>query len=57
MPDGASVVGERLVFGRGLRMDDSGLYECVVQNAVGVAKAEFMLTLTGECTLEHFVSG
>ncbi|KAF1384089.1 hypothetical protein PFLUV_G00138660 [Perca fluviatilis] len=46
LPDGASVVGERLVFGRGLRMDDSGLYECVVQNAVGVAKAEFMLTLT-----------
>lgn len=46
MPDGTSVVGGKLVFGRPLRSNDSGLYECVVKNKVGAAKAEHMLTLT-----------
>ncbi|XP_041805930.1 nectin-4 isoform X1 [Chelmon rostratus] len=46
LPDGASVVGEKLVFGRPLRMNDSGVYECVVKNNVGVGKTEYMLTVT-----------
>lgn len=49
MPDGVSVVGEKLVFGRALRMNDSGVYECVVKNNVGVGKTEYMLTITGKC--------
>lgn len=46
LPDGVSVVGEKLVFGRALRMNDSGVYECVVKNNVGVGKTEYMLTIT-----------
>ncbi|XP_023280206.1 nectin-4-like [Seriola lalandi dorsalis] len=46
LPDGVSVVGGKLVFGRVLRMNDSGVYECVVKNNVGVGKAEYTLTLT-----------
>lgn len=49
MPDGVSVVGGKLVFGRTLRMNDSGVYECVVKNSVGVGKTDYMLTVTGEC--------
>lgn len=49
LPDGVSVVGERLVFGRALRMNDSGEYKCVVKNNVGAAKAEYTLTLSGGC--------
>ncbi|CAJ1072862.1 nectin-4 isoform X3 [Xyrichtys novacula] len=47
LPDGAYASGERLVFGRALRMNDSGVYECVVRNDVGVGKAEHILTVTG----------
>ncbi|KAM9322130.1 nectin-4-like isoform 2-T2 [Pholidichthys leucotaenia] len=43
LPDGASVVGGRLIFGRALHLNDSGVYECVVSNAVGVGKAEYTL--------------
>ncbi|XP_059200958.1 nectin-4 isoform X2 [Centropristis striata] len=46
LPDGTSVVGGKLVFGRTLRMNDSAVYECVVKNDVGVGKAEYMLTVT-----------
>ncbi|KAG7220849.1 hypothetical protein INR49_031301, partial [Caranx melampygus] len=46
LPDGVSVVGERLVFGRALRTNDSGEYKCVVKNNVGVARAEYTLTLS-----------
>ncbi|XP_039999033.1 nectin-4 [Xiphias gladius] len=45
LPDGVSVVGGRLAFGRALRMNDSGVYECVVRNNVGVGKTEYTLTL------------
>lgn len=48
LPDGASVVGGKLVFGRALRMNDSGVYECVVKNGVGVAKTEYTLTVAGK---------
>ncbi|XP_074544021.1 nectin-4 isoform X2 [Halichoeres trimaculatus] len=46
LPDGTSVIGERLVFGRALRLNDSGVYECVVRNTVGVGQTEYMLTVT-----------
>lgn len=46
LPDGTSVVGGKLVFGRTLRMNDSGVFECVVKNNVGVGKTEYMLTVT-----------
>ncbi|XP_010788139.1 uncharacterized protein isoform X2 [Notothenia coriiceps] len=40
------MVGEKLVFGRALRMNDSGVYECVVRNEVGAGAAEFTVTVT-----------
>ncbi|XP_071347074.1 nectin-4 isoform X2 [Trachinotus anak] len=46
LPDGVSVDGGKLVFGRALRMNDSGVYECVVRNNVGVGKAEYILGLS-----------
>lgn len=49
MPDGTSVVGGKLAFGRPLRLNDSGVYECVVKNSVGVGKTEHMLTVAGKC--------
>lgn len=53
LPDGVSVVGGTLAFGRALRMNDSGVYECVVKNNVGAGKAEYTLTVTGECKELH----
>lgn len=44
LPDGTSVIGGKLLFGRALRMNDSGVYECVVKNSVGVGKMEYILT-------------
>lgn len=49
LPDGASAVGGKLVFGRPLRLNDSGVFECVVKSSVGVGKAEYTLAITGEC--------
>ncbi|XP_033507355.1 nectin-4 isoform X1 [Epinephelus lanceolatus] len=46
LPDGTSVVGGKLIFGRALRLNDSGVYECVVKNNVGVGKTDYMLTVT-----------
>ncbi|XP_074508195.1 nectin-4 isoform X1 [Sebastes fasciatus] len=46
LPDEASVVGGNLVFGRALRRNDTGVYECVVKNDVGVGKADYTLTVT-----------
>ncbi|XP_069367035.1 nectin-4 isoform X2 [Paralichthys olivaceus] len=43
LPDGVSVVGGKLVFGRTLRSNDTGVYECVAVNIVGVGKAEYSL--------------
>lgn len=48
LPDGTSVVGEKLIFGRPLRLNDSGLYECVVKNKLGFGKTEYMMTISGE---------
>nr|XP_046264597.1 nectin-4 isoform X2 [Scatophagus argus] len=45
LPDGVSVVGDKLVFGRPLRLSDSGVYQCVATNNVGVGKTEYMLTV------------
>uniref|UniRef100_A0A8D3AD79 Nectin cell adhesion molecule 4b n=1 Tax=Scophthalmus maximus TaxID=52904 RepID=A0A8D3AD79_SCOMX len=48
LPDGVSTVGGKLVFGRAVRLNDSGVYECVVENNVGVGKTEIALTVTGK---------
>ncbi|XP_068196012.1 nectin-4 isoform X2 [Antennarius striatus] len=48
LPDGVSAVGGKLVFGRPLRLNDSGLFECAVKNGVGVAKAEYELNIATE---------
>uniref|UniRef100_A0A3Q3EHQ5 Nectin cell adhesion molecule 4b n=1 Tax=Labrus bergylta TaxID=56723 RepID=A0A3Q3EHQ5_9LABR len=40
LPDGVSVIGGRLVFGRALLLNDSGVYECVARNNVGKGKTE-----------------
>ncbi|KAM6919205.1 nectin-4 [Xenentodon cancila] len=45
LPDGVSVNEEKLVFGRALHMNDSGVYQCVVINSLGVGKAEFDLNI------------
>ncbi|KAM6990615.1 nectin-4 [Tautogolabrus adspersus] len=46
LPDGVSVIGGRLVFGRALLMNDSGVYECVAKNNVGIGRTEYPLTVT-----------
>lgn len=48
LPDGASVIGGKLVFGRALHANDSGVYECIVKNTVGVGKNEYFITITGK---------
>lgn len=48
LPDRTSVVREKLIFGRPLRLNDSGLYECVVKNNLGFGKTEYMMTISGE---------
>ncbi|XP_071777714.2 nectin-4 isoform X1 [Centroberyx gerrardi] len=45
LPDGASVIGGKLVFGRALLRNDSGVYECVVKNNVGAGRTEYTLTV------------
>ncbi|XP_005796659.1 nectin-4-like isoform X1 [Xiphophorus maculatus] len=47
LPDGVSVDGEKLVFGRPVQLNDSGTYECTVKNAVGSGKTEFTLVISG----------
>lgn len=49
-PDGAAAIGRKLVFGRPIRMNDSGEYECVVKNKVGVVKADYVLPVKGRIT-------
>uniref|UniRef100_A0A3Q3DYY0 Nectin cell adhesion molecule 4b n=1 Tax=Hippocampus comes TaxID=109280 RepID=A0A3Q3DYY0_HIPCM len=46
LPDGVTASGGRVTFGRALHLDDSGLYQCVVGNGVGVAKADYLMTET-----------
>nr|XP_057901969.1 nectin-4-like [Doryrhamphus excisus] len=46
LPEGVLTVGEKLMFRRGLRLNDSGLYKCVVTNTVGAAQAEYLMTVT-----------
>ncbi|XP_046882696.1 nectin-4 isoform X2 [Hypomesus transpacificus] len=43
---GVSVLGNRLLFGQALSLNDTGVYECVAQNSAGAGKAEFTLTVT-----------
>ncbi|KAK2822735.1 hypothetical protein Q5P01_022800 [Channa striata] len=52
LPDGASVVGNKLVFGRPLHANDSGVYECVVRNNVGPGTAKYELALE-ECDFPY----
>ncbi|KAM9844898.1 nectin-4 isoform 2-T2 [Aulostomus maculatus] len=52
LPDGASVVGGKLIFRRALHINNSGVYECVVNNNVGVGRAEKILTITTKSRLE-----
>ncbi|XP_052320095.1 nectin-4-like isoform X4 [Oncorhynchus keta] len=46
LPDGLTVDGARLLFGRALRQNDTGVYECVVNNGVGTRKVECNITVT-----------
>ncbi|CAL8326291.1 unnamed protein product [Arctogadus glacialis] len=48
LPDGVTVIGGRLVFGRPIRMNDSGTYECVTKNTVGAATTEITLDIAGQ---------
>lgn len=45
LPDGVSVVGEKLVFRRAVRLNDSGTYECAVTNDAGSGKTEHTLVI------------
>ncbi|KAM4605171.1 nectin-4 isoform 1-T2 [Polymixia lowei] len=61
LPDGVSVIGGKLVFGRAIRVNDSGVFECAVKNTVGAAKAEFVLavaersSITQETTVDNLL--
>uniref|UniRef100_A0A1A7X0N4 Poliovirus receptor-related 4 n=1 Tax=Iconisemion striatum TaxID=60296 RepID=A0A1A7X0N4_9TELE len=46
LPDGVSVTGKKLTFDRALRLDDSGVYDCEVRNAVGTGKANYAISLS-----------
>ncbi|XP_024247014.1 nectin-4 isoform X2 [Oncorhynchus tshawytscha] len=46
LPDGLTVDGARLLFGRALRQNDTGVYECVVNNGIGKRKVECNITVT-----------
>ncbi|XP_028329094.1 nectin-4-like isoform X2 [Gouania willdenowi] len=48
LPVGVSLHGEKLVFGRTLRMNDSGVYVCKVTNSVGHGKSEFVLRVSDQ---------
>lgn len=41
LPEGSSVIGNKLVFQRALRLNDSGVYECVALNSVGEGRTEY----------------
>ncbi|XP_035489737.2 nectin-4 isoform X2 [Scophthalmus maximus] len=56
LPDGVSTVGGKLVFGRAVRLNDSGVYECVVENNVGVGKTEIALTVTETSPRKGYLS-
>ncbi|XP_060940208.1 nectin-4-like isoform X2 [Limanda limanda] len=56
LPDGVSVVGGKLVFGRTLRLNDSGVYECVAKNIAGVGKAEYPVTIAESSQREGFIN-
>ncbi|XP_034410709.1 nectin-4 isoform X2 [Cyclopterus lumpus] len=45
LPDGATVDGGKLVFGRALRANDSGAYECVARNHVGAGAKDYVMTV------------
>ena len=49
MPDGVTIIGGKLVFGRPIRKNDSGTYECVTKNTVGAATTEITLDIAGQC--------
>lgn len=49
LPDGTVVLSERLVFQRPLRLNDSGVYGCTAKNSVGTGKAEYLMSIGGEC--------
>ncbi|XP_038135386.1 nectin-4 [Cyprinodon tularosa] len=46
LPDGVSIAGEKLIFGRAIRLNDSGVYECSVRNDVGSGKTMYTLTIS-----------
>ncbi|XP_072220735.1 nectin-4 [Leuresthes tenuis] len=57
LPAGVSVIGGKLVFERALRSNDSGIYECVVNNSVGVGKTEYTLEMTEKSELMSIIAG
>ncbi|XP_036822834.1 uncharacterized protein LOC110508160 [Oncorhynchus mykiss] len=48
LPDGLTVDGARLLFGRAPKQNDAGVYEYVVNNGVGTRKVEHNITVTGK---------
>ncbi|XP_062259803.1 nectin-4 isoform X2 [Platichthys flesus] len=55
LPDGVSVIGGKLVFGRTLRLNDSGVYECLAKNIAGAGKAEYSVTIAESSRSTGFV--
>ncbi|XP_041849102.1 nectin-4 [Melanotaenia boesemani] len=56
LPDGVSVIGEKLIFQRALRGSDSGIYECVVRNSVGVGTTEYTVTVAEKSISDYSTS-
>ncbi|XP_035994480.1 nectin-4 isoform X2 [Fundulus heteroclitus] len=46
LPDGVAVVGDKLLFGRAVQLNDSGTYECTVKNTVGSEKTYYTLAIS-----------
>ncbi|CAB1426929.1 unnamed protein product [Pleuronectes platessa] len=56
LPDGVFVIGGKLVFGRTLRLNDSGVYECVAKNFAGAGKAEYSVTIAESSQRKGFTN-
>lgn len=61
LPEGSTVAGDKLVFKRPLRLNDSGVYECLALNQVGSGKTEYEFNVAeksfrlGDITNDNFL--
>lgn len=61
LPEGSTIAGDKLVFTRPLRLNDSGVYQCLALNQVGAGKTEYEFNVAeksfrlGDITNDNFL--